>query len=539
MLNAKSEGKKISGPIVLLSTIGIALGVAVMILSISISTGFQTEIKNKVVGFGSHMHITNEYSNNSYESTPMSAEPFFLEDLRENEKIESVEEFAYKPAIIQSRSKESKGEKEIREILGLVFKGIGADFNKKFLQQNLVSGVIPSFEKQEVNDSILISQVVAKKMKLQCGDKLSVFFNKTEGPISKNLVVSGIFETGLEDFDKQFAFADINHIKMVNEWGIQTHLQFRDQCIHGLPVVEAVVRGGNGDYLYKWGDSEKWTRTFEVPICPIQDTTIRVIASDFDAYSMTQDEQVLSIPDTAWMKIHVDSVFTCPCDENYSEFETDVDDEGNLIYKIRNSKIRLKEWSSGGSHPYYTGGYEVMFKDYESLLKDEKIVYDIVGFTYNSSSIGERNPEIFNWLNMLDMNVYIIIGLMILVAIINMTSALLVLILEKTRMIGILKALGAQNWSIRKVFLWMGGRLIIKGLIYGNALALLVILLQNQLQIFTLPQENYYVSVVPMYYELIPVVIINLGAFAISVFALILPSYMVTKISPVKAIKFD
>ena len=128
---------------------------------------------------------------------------------------------------------------------------------------------------------------------------------------------------------------------------------------------------------------------------------------------------------------------------------------------------------------------------------------------------------------------------MILVAIINMTSALLVIILERTQMIGILKALGQGNWSIRKIFLYNGGYLITKGMIYGNLLAIGLIIVQNQFHILTLPQANYYVSVVPMAFPITALVIVDLSAFIICFLALVLPSYMITRISPVKAIRFE
>ena len=140
---------------------------------------------------------------------------------------------------------------------------------------------------------------------------------------------------------------------------------------------------------------------------------------------------------------------------------------------------------------------------------------------------------------MLDVNVYIIISLMILVAIINMTAALLVIILEKTRFIGILKSLGSTNWSIRKIFIYNGGYLILYGLILGNILGVSIIILQNQYGIITLPKENYFIDVVPMHFPITQFILINLCSFFICVLALVLPSYLITKISPIKAIRIE
>jgi len=129
--------------------------------------------------------------------------------------------------------------------------------------------------------------------------------------------------------------------------------------------------------------------------------------------------------------------------------------------------------------------------------------------------------------------------LMILVAVINMTSALLVIILERTKMIGILKSLGAKNWSIRQIFLMNGGFIILKGILYGNILAFGIIIFQNATGFLTLSQSNYYVSVVPMHYLFWQTIAVNLGAYIICNLALILPSYVITRISPVTAIKFE
>ncbi|MBC8399477.1 MAG: ABC transporter permease [Flavobacteriales bacterium] len=264
-----------------------------------------------------------------------------------------------------------------------------------------------------------------------------------------------------------------------------------------------------------------------------------LITTDFASYSYLDEPEPNSVPDTAWLSILVDSAFSCASSSSNMGIDFDVVEDNNLKYYFNGKAITTRLQTSGGSAKYYTGGFEILLKDYNDLFIANDLIKRHTTREFSVSTITERNEEIFNWLNMLDLNVYIIIGLMILVAIINMTSALLVIILERTQMIGILKALGQGNWSIRKIFLYNGGYLITKGMLYGNILAIGMIALQNQFHILTLPQANYYVSVVPMSFPVTAIVLVDVCAFVLCFIALVLPSYMITRISPVKAIKFE
>ena len=532
MLKGKSSNKKISRPIVSLAIIGITLGIAVMLLSVSIATGFQKEIRDKVIGFGSHIQITPEFGNLSFESTPMIADQPFLKDISNEEKVKHIQNFAYKPAIIQTRGYKKK------EIQGVIFKGITQDFDPSFFQKNLVTGKIPIYTNEAINDSILISSYVAKKLKLELNEKVTIYFVKETGPKQRNLIIAGIYETGMEDFDKQFAIIDINHIRKLNGWGITANLFLKDECRNGFPVIEAQVVGGNENYRYSWNGSS-YSDEYEIILCPIRDTAIQLIATDFASYSYLDEPEPNSVPDTAWLSIKVDNAFSCDCSSSDMGIDFDMVDDNTLKYYFNGNTITTTLKTSGGSAKYYTGGFEILLKEYHDLFVANDLIEKHTTREFSVSTITERNEEIFNWLNMLDLNVYIIIGLMILVAIINMTSALLVIILERTQMIGILKALGQGNWSIRKIFLYNGGYLITKGMLYGNIVAIGMIVLQNQFHILTLPQANYYVSVVPMSFPITAIILVDVCAFALCFIALVLPSYMITRISPVKAIKFE
>lgn len=532
VLKNKSGTKRISKPIARLAIIGISLGIAVMLLSVSIAKGFQHEIRNKVVGFGSHIQISASFSNQSFESSPMLADQSFIPEIKNDPHVKHIQNFGYKPAIIQSRNKE---ENAVNDVMGIVFKGIDSTFDASFFEANLLEGSFPKFRSGFTNDTIILSKYIADKLQLHINDKVSTFFIDPEGPKQRNLIIGGIYETGLEAFDKQFGLFDLNYIRKLSKWGITTQIVLQESCIHDNVILEAKAMGGNGNYRYNWNNTGYSTVGY-IELCPVRDTTIELVATDYELGGYLDDPMALSVPDTAWLNIKVSKDLNgclCTQDANMKYYED------SIVADFGSIGITLQQKNSGGSGKYYTGGIEVLLKKYSDLFEAKDIISQYASYIFNVSTITEKNPEIFNWLNMLDTNVYIIIGLMILVAVINMTSALLVIILEKTNFIGILKALGATNWSIRKVFIYNGAYLILKGLLYGNIIAIIVMILQTQFHIITLPQENYYVAVVPMEFNPIYFLVINSGAFIISYLALVIPSYMITKVNPVKAIRFD
>ncbi len=195
--------------------------------------------------------------------------------------------------------------------------------------------------------------------------------------------------------------------------------------------------------------------------------------------------------------------------------------------------------TSGGSEKYYTGGFEVLLDSYQDLGRMDEIIYEHINYNLKTSTIRQHLPEIFNWLEMLDLNTIIIIGLMILISIINMTSALLILIMERTVMVGMLKAMGATSWFIQRIFLIQAAYIIGIGLLLGNLFGIGLGLLQQTFELVKLDPENYYVAVVPILLDPIVILILNAVTFGICVLALLLPSLAVAQISPAKAIRFD
>lgn len=195
---------------------------------------------------------------------------------------------------------------------------------------------------------------------------------------------------------------------------------------------------------------------------------------------------------------------------------------------------RINKWNAD-----QVGGFEVFLDDFNTIESKGKEIYDQTNSTLDTKTIVDKYYYIFEWLKLFDFNIITILVIMIIVATINMVVALLVLILERTQMIGILKALGANNWSIRKIFIYNAFYLIIRGLLWGNAIGIGLILIQQYFGIIQLNPENYYVNVAPVYLNWEYLVFLNMGTIIISLLVLLIPSYIITKISPVKAIHFQ
>lgn len=399
IIKGDRNSKKFTKPIINISILAIALGLIVMIITMSIVGGFQREIRNKVIGFGSHIQITNFDSQNTYEASPINKNQDFYPNIDTVKGIHHIQIFATKPGIIKTKD----------EFYGVLIKGIGSDFDWNFFNTKIIDGESFIIDNQKSEKNILLSETIASKMKLQVGDKMFVYFSQENGQLRpKDFIVKGIYRTGLEQFDNLYVIADIAHIQKRNGW-----------------------------------------------------------------------------------------------DKNQ------------------------------------VGGFEVIIDDYKNIDQLGQYVYDNIGYDLHSTTIKDLNPDIFNWLDLQDYNVNIIIILMILVAVINIISALLILILERTNMIGILKAIGMPNWNVRKIFLYNAVYLIIKGLVWGNIIGIAICVIQQQTGFITLPEESYYVAVVPIELNFINVLILNCGALITCIIMLILPSYVITKISPVKAIRFD
>ncbi|MBL4706074.1 MAG: ABC transporter permease [Flavobacteriales bacterium] len=400
-------------------------------------------------------------------------------------------------------------------------------------------GKIPNFNNGVKNDSILISRYIADKLKLKLHDRVSTYFIKDTGPKERKFHICGIYNTGLEDFDKKFIFSDIRQVQELNLWGIETALQMSDQCVNGGFLIEASSFTNANNILYSWNNSA-FIDQDRIVIYPTKDTIIQVVAAGFTPNDYADRPIMTVAPDTAYLSITVNSKSdSCLCSGIISANDYNGLNDSTLVYEYSNGTVTTTFSSPPGSRTSYVGGFEILLKDFSSIENASSIVRGEMLGMYSISTIDELHQDIFGWLNMLDANVYIIIILMVIVAVINMTAALLILILERTNMIGVLKALGAGNWSIQKIFLFNGAILIFKGLLIGNGVAFLLIYLQNQFGFIQLNPKTYFVKEVPMYFTPEYVIALNVFTLIICVLVLMLPALFVTRITPVKAIRFD
>ncbi|MCD6365907.1 MAG: ABC transporter permease [Bacteroidales bacterium] len=395
---------RISRPIINIAVVGIALGMAVMILSVAIVTGFKDTIRQKVVGFGSHIEISNYDANNSFENIPIPKNQSFYPGIEKSPEITHIQIFATKAGIIKTDE----------DFQGIVLKGIDKDYDWHFIKENLAAGDVIRINDFEKNNGILISKKIADLLHLKLGDKMVIYFIE-DPPRIRKFFIKGIYNTGLEEFDKLFAFVDIKHIQKLNNWT-------KNQV------------GG-----------------FEITI------------DDFD---------------------HLDDAYK------------------QVFLAAGNSFL-----PNGGR------------------LKVQTIL--------------DKYPYIFDWIALFNTNVYVIIILLLMVAGINMSSGILILILERTTLIGTLKALGATNGSVARIFLQVGSIMVGKGLLYGNVLGIILCLVQQYFQLFKLDPESYYVSYVPIHLNFIHILLLNVGSLIFTSLVLILPTLIIARIKPSKAIKFN
>jgi lipoprotein-releasing system permease protein len=404
LIKGRREGTSFSRPINVIAIIGIAMGLAVMILAVSTLTGFKKAIREKVVGFGSNIQIMHFDSNLSFETFPISDNQEFIPKIKNIPGISHVQVFATKAGIIKTDE----------DIQGVVLKGIGSDFDWSYFSNNLVDGTVFTVTDTGRTDKVIISKKISDMLKLRTGDSFVMHYIQ-DPPRMRKFTISGIYETSLEEFDKIYVFCDIGHIKKLNSWD--------DDMVSG----------------------------FEIFI------------DDFD----NLDAMTLAVRDA-------------------------------IGYRLAEDEAKFKV-----------------------------------------TNIRSKYPQIFDWLNFQDINVIIIILLMLIVAGFNMISGLLILILEKTNMIGVLKALGSEDRTIRRVFIFQAAYLIGKGLLWGNIIGIGLAMLQLKTGIITLDPSSYYIKTVPVNLELAHILLLNAGTMAVIIVMLLIPSQLISRITPVKAIRYD
>ncbi|MBG6112071.1 lipoprotein-releasing system permease protein [Flavobacterium sp. CG_9.10] len=401
LITAKDYKSSISAPIIKIAISAIAIGMIMMIISVATGIGLQQKIREKVSAFNGHIIISN-YDNNQSEVTlvPISKKQDFYPKFNSVPGISHIQAIATKAGIIRTET----------AFEGIILKGVGKDYQWNNIKEYLVSGKLPDFSK-DLNQEVLISQFLANRLNLKVGDSFNTFFIK-EGqnklPNIRRFKITGIFNSGFQEFDATYVIGDIRHLQRINKWS-----------------------------------------------------------------------------------------------------------------------------------PNEVGAFEVFVNDFNNIKTTGEQVYEQTASTLDTKTIIEKYSYIFEWLQLFDFNIIIILVVMILVATINMVVALLVLILERTQMIGILKAVGADNWAVRKIFLYNAFYLIVRGLFWGNLIGISLLLIQQHFGIIKLNPENYYVNQAPVYLNWGYILLLNLLTVTVCFLVLLIPSYIITKISPVKAIRFD
>lgn len=400
------DQQKVSKPAIRIAVAGVAIGLAVMIISVCVVLGFKYTIRDKVVGFGSHIQVANFYTlQSSAIDQPIAIGDSMINVLKKTEGVKHVQRFAMKQGILKTDN----------DFLGVMFKGVGPEFDSTFIHKNMVEGSIPHFSDQQSTNRILISKDMANKLRVKAGDRIFAYFIGDGGVRTRRFTISGIYQTNLAQYDKTTCFCDLYTARKLNAW--------TDDMVTGAELT----------------------------------------VNDFKQLSTTAND---------------------------------------IINRVNRTQ-------------------------------------DKYGNTFSSKTIRELSPQIFSWLDLLDLNVWIILAIMTAVAVVTMISGLLIIILERTTMIGVLKALGARNSTVRHTFLWFAAFIIGKGLLIGDALALALILLQKFTGFAKLDPQTYYVDVVPVELDWMLIVALNVATMLIALFVLIAPSYLVSHIHPAKSMRYE
>lgn len=403
LITGKEHKISISAPIIKIAIAAIAIGIVMMLIAIATGVGLKHKIREKVAAFNGHIQISN-YDNNTSEVSvdPVPLEQDFYPKFKDVEGVSHVQAVATKGGIIRTED----------TFEGMLAKGVGQDYNWTVFEEYIVDGRLPDYT-GKLNDEVLISRMMANRLQLKVDDSFFSFFLKdgdaSKVPNNRKFKITGIYDSGFEEFDATYVFVDIRHIQRMNKW--------------------------------------------------------------------TSNE---------------------------------------------------------------IGNFEVFLEDFDQLEDKSNEIYGKTLSNLDTQNIKTKYFRIFEWISLFDFNIALIIGIMVIVGGINMITALLVLILERTQMIGVLKALGSENWSIRKVFLYNATYLIAIGLLWGNGIGLALLYLQDKFRLFKFPNpEEYYIEYIPVHIDVSTVLLLNLGVMLLCLVMLLVPSYIITKITPVKAIKFE
>ena len=474
MSSSNSSASSWAKPVVRIATAGIALGLGLIIISTAIVQGFQSEIRDLVIGFGSHIHIIPSDSDN--DGIVMNAD--LLSELNELQGVQSVAPLYLKPGLIETK----------KSLKGVTVKGIeldqsgGFNSNAQMISDALIYGKLPT-EKSD----ILISAPLAKTLELDTNDRISLYLVVKNEDVKPRVVqVCGVYETGLLEYDERFVFVKSTLLQEVSNRGVQSVI-YLSESQNGIEI-----RGSSfGTTLEGEKPMGRWEPQIDV-----------------------------GNPDTL-------------IEYSWIAGESDIQDTAHLFY----SEGKWNTQAGNGSWHLFADGYEVYIDNFPDLAYiDDEILYTIP-HTLTTNKITEQSREIFSWLGMLDLNVIVIIGLMVLISIINMVSALLIVILERRSQVGLLKALGMRDSSVIRLFVQYATRIIGGGFLIGNLIGLTICVIQKQTGFITLDPNAYYVSEVPILFDFSRLLFIEGISFTACVVSMLLPAWYSTRILPSTALR--
>jgi lipoprotein-releasing system permease protein len=438
--SGSSREGQLSKPVVNIAVGGIILGMTVMILTIFIVKGFQTEVKDRTVAFGAHIIVTKSSNNNSSESLPLEEKQEKIEALKQDDRIAGIQQFMTKNGMIKTKTENE----------GVIIKGVGKNYNWGFIGEHIVSGKVLDSAQQEGEYQSLISKTISDRLGIGTGDKMFVYF----------LVTDSSARISYQDLDTTVKISDTLYINVM-----------------------------------KLEEDDRPEISYEVSFRP-----------------KVKDFRITGV------------------------YETGLEDyDKKMVFTSEEALKKICRWKSN-----YTGGFEIYLKNFDQLdeVGTDVYVYLKSDLNLTSTTIKESNPGIFEWLDMHDTTAWIVLILMVIVSVINMISALIILIIEKVNMIGILKSMGMRNGAVMKIFLIQAGRLITKGMLWGNILGIAIAVVQYKFHLVKLDQSTYYMPFVPIKFEWFYLALLNAGTFSACILFMLLPALIVTKTTPIKAIKF-
>jgi len=396
---SKDNKNNLSRVIIFIGRLSVALGIIVSLITVATGFGSKKAIKERLADFSGHITVRSTRSNSSYNTSVLDNQGLNLAKIKELKDVESVQKYVTVTGIMRNEHNFS----------GIIFKGIGKDFDSLRFKKFLIAGTTPKVTEEGFNNNVTISQKIANDLHLKLNDSIvTVFLKADQKPLYRKFRIIGIYKTDIKLIDEQFVIGGINHARKIQD--------------------------------------------------------------------------------------------------------------------MKNDEI---------------GGIDIFLKNVNDIDKDFPEIEKLIGYKNYAEKATEKFPQITDWISIFDTNIALIIIIMLIVVVINIIMVLLILIIERTNSIGLLKTLGASNSQIRATFINYTLIIMIPGLLYGNGIGLGLILIQKFFGIIKLNPENYYVSTVPVDLNPVAIISISVGILIISGLALIIPSYLISKISPVKAIKYN